>query len=74
MTDEVIELGAILYPGFEMLDLFGPLEMFSLLGPERVNINMVAQNKGPVTAAMGTDIEHGPKSLADFMQSRTRPR
>lgn len=66
MTDDVIELGAILYPGFEMLDLFGPLEMFSLLGPERVTINMIAQNKGPVTAAMGTDIQHGPKTLADF--------
>ena len=27
-------LGAILYPEFELLDLYGPLEMFGCLGPE----------------------------------------
>jgi hypothetical protein len=26
--------GAILYEGFELLDLYGPLEMFGCLGPE----------------------------------------
>tara|TARA_R110001599_G_scaffold353880_1_gene601960 strand:- start:73010 stop:73672 length:663 start_codon:yes stop_codon:yes gene_type:complete len=66
MTEKTFNLGAILYPGFEMLDLFGPLEMFSLLGPEKVRIHMVAEHKGPVIAAMGMDIENGPKVLAEY--------
>ena len=37
MSDQPLALGAILYPGFEMLDLFGPLEMFSMLGQDRVD-------------------------------------
>jgi putative intracellular protease/amidase len=32
MTDTPLNLGALLYEGFEMLDLFGPLEMFSNVG------------------------------------------
>ena len=32
MTEEKIRtLGAVLYPGFELLDLYGPLEMFGSL-------------------------------------------
>lgn len=61
-----LNLGAILYPGFEMLDLFGPLEMFSLLAPGKVNIHMVAQNSGPIPAGLGADIQNGPKVVADF--------
>lgn len=50
-------LGAILYPGFELLDVFGPLEMFGqLLGA--IDIVVVAQNKGAVKSAQG------PESLA----------
>ena len=30
----VRSLGAVLYPRFELLDLYGPLEMFGALGPE----------------------------------------
>lgn len=66
MNTNPMQLGAILYPGFEMLDLFGPLEMFSILGPEQISINMVAQDKGAVTTAMGADIQKGPKVLADY--------
>ena len=60
-----LDLGAILYPGFEMLDLFGPLEMFSLLEPGLVRIHMVAERPGPVTAALAADISSGPKVIAD---------
>ena len=66
MTEKTLTLGAIIFPGFEMLDLFGPLEMFSLLGPEKVRIHMVAEHKGPVITAMGVDIENGPKVLAEY--------
>jgi len=65
MTSKTFSIGAILYPGFEMLDLFGPLEMFSLLGPDIVQIHTVAETAGPVPAAMGIAVGAGPKVLAD---------
>lgn len=53
-------LGALLYPGFELLDLYGPLEMFGTLGPE-LRIVTVAAQTGPVRSAQGpeTVAEHG---------------
>ncbi len=29
-----LTLGAIFYEGFELLDMYGPLEMFGSVGPE----------------------------------------
>ena len=43
-------LGAILYEGFELLDLFGPLEMFTALPPEELEVVMIAQRAGPILA------------------------
>ena len=56
-------VGGILYPGFELLDFYGPLEMFGCLGPE-VRIVTVAERTGPVRSAQGpeTVAEH---SFAD---------
>jgi putative intracellular protease/amidase len=51
-------LGAILYERFELLDLFGPLEMFGGLGPE-LRIVTVAERRGPVGSSQG------PKTLAE---------
>ena len=65
-----LRLGAILYPGFEMLDLFGPLEMFSILGREKVEIVTVAEKVGPVAAAIGLEGAVGPKTLADRYRGR----
>lgn len=58
-------IGAILYPGFEMLDTFGPLEMYSVLGKDKVEIVTVAERAGPVAAALGADGPLAPKVLAD---------
>jgi len=66
MANSPLKLGAVLYPGFEMLDLFGPLEMFSLLGADKLSIHMVAQSKQAVTAAHGMDMGIGPKVVADY--------
>jgi transcriptional regulator GlxA family with amidase domain len=66
MADTPLNLGAILYPGFEMLDMFGPLEMFSILGSDVVNIHMVAEQQGPVAAAFGAEVGVGPKVIADY--------
>jgi putative intracellular protease/amidase len=50
MTDRPLTLGAVLYEGFELLDMFGPLEMFTALPPEMLQVVMIAESKGPVRA------------------------
>jgi len=45
-------LGVILFSGFELLDVFGPLEMFGNL-PGIVTVTTVAQQRGPVASAQG---------------------
>jgi len=47
-------LGAVLYPGFELLDLYGPLEMFGALDKE-IRIVTVAERKGPVASTPGVE-------------------
>lgn len=61
-----LNLGAILYPGFELLDLFGPLEMFANVGAERLKIIMVAAQAGEVAAGSVADGIVGPRAVADF--------
>ncbi len=45
-------LGTLLFPGFELLDVAGPLEMF---GPpnDLVEIRMVAETAGPIASTQG---------------------
>ena len=50
MNDRPLNLGAVLYEGFELLDMFGPLEMFTALPPEMLQVVMIAETKGPVKA------------------------
>ncbi len=60
MTEPRVKtLGAILYPGFELLDVFGPLEMFGNL-PGAVDVHLVAEKAGPVASAQG------PSALAAY--------
>jgi len=47
-------LGAVLYPQFELLDLYGPLEMFGCLG-DALEIVTVAEHQGPVAATPGIE-------------------
>jgi putative intracellular protease/amidase len=60
-----LQVGGLLYPNFELLDLFGPLEMFSLLGSAGARIHLIAETPGPVPSAMGGDGPLGPKALAE---------
>lgn len=69
MADSKLTVAGILYPGFEMLDLFGPLEMYSLLGTEQVEIVLLAEHDQPVPSAMGQDISSGPKAMPDCVFS-----
>ena len=51
-TSLPIHVGAVLFGGFEMLDFFGPLEMFGLLeGGARITV--VAENAGAVKSSGG---------------------
>jgi transcriptional regulator GlxA family with amidase domain len=61
MTSEndAMKLGALLYTGFEQLDLYGPLEMFGILKP-KVEIITVAEKAGPVSPTSG------PQTLAEY--------
>ncbi len=47
-------LAAVLYDKFELLDLYGPLEMFGALGPE-LRIVTVAERKGAVASTPGVE-------------------
>ena len=51
-------LGAVLYDKFELLDLYGPLEMFGSVGPD-LKIVTVAEQAGPVASTQG------PKTVAE---------
>jgi putative intracellular protease/amidase len=57
-TSSPIQVGAVLFEGFELLDFFGPLEMFSLL-QEGARIAMIAEKVGPVKSS------GGPSAMAE---------
>jgi len=60
MADERAKrLGVVLFPGFEILDVFGPVEMFGNLAGV-VEVSMVAAQAGPVKSAQG------PSVIADY--------
>jgi transcriptional regulator GlxA family with amidase domain len=47
-----LQISAVLFPGFELLDVFGPLEMFGLLGG-RARLRLLAEDVGPVMSSAG---------------------
>ena len=51
-------LGVVLFEGFELLDVFGPLEMFGLAA-DHFEIRLIAENGGVVAS------RQGPKSVCD---------
>jgi transcriptional regulator GlxA family with amidase domain len=65
-SSKPLALGVILYPGFELLDVFGPLEMFTALGSELLTAHMIAESAGPIAAAVGAEGPIGPRVIADF--------
>ena len=52
-------LGAVLYPDFELLDYYGPLEMFGSTG-HGLKIVTLAEQPGPVRSVQG------PSTVAEF--------
>ena len=61
MNDPVAKfrIGALLFPQFELLDVYGPLEFLGNLGPG-VSITMMAEAPGAIPSAQG------PKGVADL--------
>lgn len=49
----------MLFDGFELLDVFGPLELLGVLA-DRFDISLVGPTAGPVRSAQG------PRAIADF--------
>ncbi|HEV3237705.1 MAG TPA: DJ-1/PfpI family protein [Gemmataceae bacterium] len=58
-TSKARTLGIVLFPQFELLDVYGPVEMFGNLG-SKMKVIMVAQTAGSVASAQG------PKVVADY--------
>ncbi len=52
------KIGALIFPGFELLDLFGPLDMFGMLD-KLFQIDLVAESTGAVPS------NRGPSAHAD---------
>lgn len=59
-------LGILIFPEFETLDVFGPLEMFGCL-PEHIKIVLIAQHDGLIKST------HGQSLLADFSINNALP-
>lgn len=51
-SSKCLKIGAVLFPGFELLDIYGPLEMLGLLGDE-VSITMHAEQTGAIASSAG---------------------
>ena len=60
MTDSATaaqrKVSVVLFDGFELLDVFGPVEMLSVL-PDRFRVAMVASEAGLVASSQGTRVE-----------------
>ena len=52
-------LGVVLFPGFELLDAYGPLEMWGNVGKE-LKVVVVAADAGPTKSAQG------PQTVAEY--------
>lgn len=51
-TTKKVLLGVVLFPGFEPLDVAGPVNLFA--ASQAVDIIYIAQEAGPVTSVTGT--------------------
>ena len=57
-TTQPFKIGAMIFNHFELLDIFGPLELLGILR-EQVSITMLAEEAGEVKS------HQGPKGIAD---------
>jgi putative intracellular protease/amidase len=55
MNKQNLKLGAVIFDNFELLDLFGPLEMFGTLN-NKIDITLIAEKDGIITSSQGPKI------------------
>ena len=65
MNANVLRVGVLIYPGFEALDVYGPIEMWSM--SEEFDIVTVAESAGLVTSIQGvkTDAKYSFENCPD---------
>lgn len=54
-TPPSLTVAAVVFPGFELLDLFGPYELLWIAGAQ-FQIEVVAEQLGPITSAQGATV------------------
>ncbi|MFC2149564.1 DJ-1/PfpI family protein [Candidatus Auribacterota bacterium] len=64
MSDKILKLGAIVFDDFELLDLFGPLEMFGML-KDKIKIILISEKNKVITSAQG------PRIMSDITFKET---
>ena len=55
MTDELRRISVVLFEGFELLDVFGPVELFSMVS-DRLAIEFIGPEAGPVASSQGVQV------------------
>ncbi|KAI9741794.1 MAG: hypothetical protein M1834_000180 [Cirrosporium novae-zelandiae] len=56
-----INYGMVLFPGFQALDVFGPLDALNLLSSKaQVKLSLIAHSKDPVSTMPPSDIHRNP--------------
>lgn len=55
MTGVSRRVSVVLFDGFELLDVFGPIELLSML-PEQFRIDVVGPEAGPVRSSQGIEV------------------
>lgn len=55
MADASRTLSIVLFEGFELLDVFGPVELFSMV-PEQLALEFIGPEAGPVASSQGAQV------------------
>src|ERR1700722_6070479 len=55
MTDDLRRISVVLFEGFELLDVFGPVELFAMV-PDRLAIEFIGPEAGPVASSQGVQV------------------
>ena len=58
-TDKKTTLGILLFPGFEVLDAYGPIELWGNM-KQRIQVVTISAKRGEITSTQG------PKTVADY--------
>lgn len=55
MPEELRRISVVLFEGFELLDVFGPVELFSMV-PDQLAIEFIGPEAGPVASSQGVRV------------------